>query len=273
MFDPHGICVPATAAEYESLRRRVRHGEAVRLAPRVFATTAAAQSVTGCMHAAMAWCPDGVLVGAAAARLTFWPDCPLTHIELAHPTRSRAPEWITIRRIQIEPSWVLQQDRLRFTHPALTAAILAGTDLGGTAVDEALRRGVALADIQAAPTKGWPGYDQRRTILAASRDQPWSAAERKAHELLRKSGITGWRANGSIRVPGRVYKGDIVFRAAKLLVEIDGFEYHADRSAFEADRRRQNELVLAGWTVLRFTWAMLDEPGLFVRTVRIALAD
>jgi len=30
--------------------------------------------------------------------------------------------------------------------------------------------------------------------------------------------------------------------------------YHRDAERFRQERRGQNELVLAGWTILRFTW-------------------
>jgi very-short-patch-repair endonuclease len=100
-----------------------------------------------------------------------------------------------------------------------------------------------------------------------------SMAEREAATLLRKAGISGWVANGEIRdSAGLIGYGDIVFRAARLIVEIDGWAYHSDREAFQRDRTRQNLLVAAGWTVLRFTWADLRyRPEQFVSTVRHAL--
>jgi very-short-patch-repair endonuclease len=39
-----------------------------------------------------------------------------------------------------------------------------------------------------------------------------------------------------------------------LVVETDGFTYHATRTAFEADRARDQALTLAGYTVVRFTY-------------------
>jgi very-short-patch-repair endonuclease len=63
-----------------------------------------------------------------------------------------------------------------------------------------------------------------------------------------------------------------VFAKARLVIEIDGFAYHGDRDRFQRDRTRQNRLVAAGWTVLRFTWADLrHRPGQFVAAVRAAL--
>ena len=65
---------------------------------------------------------------------------------------------------------------------------------------------------------------------------------------------------------------DIAFPTERLAVEVDGWAWHHDRDRFERDRSRQNALVLAGWTVLRFTWADLTEdPTRVVVVVRAAL--
>jgi hypothetical protein len=58
-------------------------------------------------------------------------------------------------------------------------------------------------------------------------------------------------------VEGRVR--DCVWPAARVVVELDGREFHDDRHAFEDDRRRDRELVAAGWTPIRVTWLTLDE--------------
>jgi very-short-patch-repair endonuclease len=54
---------------------------------------------------------------------------------------------------------------------------------------------------------------------------------------------------------------DCAWPAHRLIVELDGWEYHRTRAAFEADRRRDRRLVAAGWRVIRVTWRDLDEPG------------
>jgi len=83
--------------------------------------------------------------------------------------------------------------------------------------------------------------------------------------------ITGWTANQRFMANGRRYDIDVAFRKQKLAVEIDGYATHGDRDAFEHDRQRQNDLVAAGWTVLRFTWAMLNNPEQVVGLVRTTL--
>jgi very-short-patch-repair endonuclease len=97
-----------------------------------------------------------------------------------------------------------------------------------------------------------------------------SAGERRLTELLRAARITGWEANAEIRDGDRLIGvGDVVFARAKLVVEVDGLAFHVTPERFQRDRQRQNRLVAAGWTVLRFTWRDLTErPSYVVASVR-----
>jgi very-short-patch-repair endonuclease len=47
---------------------------------------------------------------------------------------------------------------------------------------------------------------------------------------------------------------DVIWPAHRLVVEVDSRGFHDTTEAFERDRIRDNELTLAGWTVLRFTY-------------------
>ncbi len=65
---------------------------------------------------------------------------------------------------------------------------------------------------------------------------------------------------------------DFAWPEQRLLVEVDGFAFHADRSRYRSDRRRTNALVLAGWRVLRFSWEdVVHRPDVVVAQVRAAL--
>lgn len=79
------------------------------------------------------------------------------------------------------------------------------------------------------------------------------------HRLLRAAALTGWLANYPVTVDGQRYVIDVGFPAVKLAVEVDGWAFHSDVERFRADRRRQNRLSVAGWTVVRFTRADLRE--------------
>jgi very-short-patch-repair endonuclease len=158
----------------------------------------------------------------------------------------------------------------------LTALDLAAVT-GGAAIDEVLRtRASTLPRMRRALdlSRGLWGTRERRRFLLDSRDEPWSAAERLFHRLLRQAGITGWSANAAVTIDGVAYYLDVAFRRIRLAVEIDGRLHHSSDTAFETDRRRQNRLILDGWRVLRFTWAMLtDDPEGVIAAVRRALVD
>ncbi|MDJ0359049.1 DUF559 domain-containing protein [Rhodococcus sp. H29-C3] len=49
------------------------------------------------------------------------------------------------------------------------------------------------------------------------------------------------------------YVCDFVDELAQVVVELDGREFHSAPEVFSKDRRRQNDLVLGGWLVLRFS--------------------
>jgi very-short-patch-repair endonuclease len=68
------------------------------------------------------------------------------------------------------------------------------------------------------------------------------------------------------------FKVDFLWRDQRLVVEVDGWESHRTRSAFEDDRARDARLKLLGYTVIRFTWRQLtDDPGGVAATVRALL--
>ena len=51
-------------------------------------------------------------------------------------------------------------------------------------------------------------------------------------------------------------------------IEVDGRAAHDDWSdRFDDDRARHNDLLAAGWRVLRFTWAHLQDPEYVLRQI------
>jgi very-short-patch-repair endonuclease len=60
-----------------------------------------------------------------------------------------------------------------------------------------------------------------------------------------------------------------VWSAQRLVVELDGWEHHRDRHAFERDRMRDASLTATGWRVVRFTHRQLvDCPDHVAETLR-----
>jgi hypothetical protein len=99
-----------------------------------------------------------------------------------------------------------------------------------------------------------------------------SRAERAFLELCDANGLPSPVAN--VRIAG--FLVDFHWPGTDLVVETDGFTYHSMPGAFEADRDRDQVLMLAGYRVVRFTpnqlvrqrsrsaarlRALLEEPG------------
>ena len=73
-----------------------------------------------------------------------------------------------------------------------------------------------------------------------------------------------------MRVAG--HEVDFLWVDQRLVLEVDGFDHHADREAFERDRRRDAQLVAAGFRVVRITWRQLtQEPEAVVARLARAL--
>ena len=70
------------------------------------------------------------------------------------------------------------------------------------------------------------------------------------------------------------FEVDFLWRPQRLIVEVDGWESHGTRSAFEEDRARDVRLKLDGYDVVRFTWRQVTSGGAAVaRTLRTLLAS
>ena len=157
-------------------------------------------------------------------------------------------------------------DLLRFLPPA------AALDVG----QQALSRQTVRLDwlvAEHARLSGLRGAAQLRRMIRLLADGSRSEAERRLVALVRDAGLSGWVANLPVRAGGRTYVLDIAFGAQRVEVAVDGRAFHTDARSFQNDRTRQNDLVAAGWTVLRFTWEdIVERPGDVMRRIREILA-
>jgi len=252
-----------------------RKGELKRLLPGIYVAETSASTPRTRMQALMAYDPNAVLTEAAAASVSFWPSIAVDTVTCAVAHHRSEQRGYQFSRRAIPAELVVERGGLRYTAPALTALDLCAS-LGGDGIDQALRsRHTTLRHLHRAMelTAARVGNRTRRELLLDSRDEPWSAAERRLHRLLREAGITGWKANQPVTIEGSTYYIDVLFRGIRLVIEIDGREHHIGKEVFETDRWRQNLLVLDGWFVLRFTWAMIMErPDEVLAMIRSALA-
>ncbi len=71
----------------------------------------------------------------------------------------------------------------------------------------------------------------------------------------------------------RIGRPDLVDVRRRLVIEADSFEFHGRRRALKRDCERYNAFVVAGWTVIRFSWEhVMFEPD-YVRRVLVAFVD
>jgi hypothetical protein len=121
-----------------------------------------------------------------------------------------------------------------------------------------------------------PGVPVIKAILAASRfgaTVTRSELEDRFLTFLDAAGLPRPEVNSDIQVRGRWIEADCVWRARRLIVELDGRAVHATTQAFERDRARDRALQAAGWRVVRVTWRQLhDDPDALAADLRGLLA-
>lgn len=62
---------------------------------------------------------------------------------------------------------------------------------------------------------------------------------------------------------------DFAYPDLRLAIEVDGFNSHGTQAPWQDDLDRQNDLVIAGLRVLRFTWYdVVQREARVVRTLR-----
>ena len=144
------------------------------------------------------------------------------------------------------------------------------------AADSALRLG--LVSEEALTGRLGRAYGRRaaaaRAVAAAVDPQSGSVLETLLRLVLLAAGLAP-RTQHVITDPGGrfVARVDFCWPAHRLVVEADGYAFHADRAAYRRDRERLNDLERLGWRVLRFTWEdVRGRPGHVVALVRECLA-
>jgi very-short-patch-repair endonuclease len=115
------------------------------------------------------------------------------------------------------------------------------------------------------------GVRRVRALLNQRGGARWTRSwgERRLLSLIREAGLP-------VPLTNRLLHGlnvDAIWPDLKLVVEVDGYEFHGDRDSFENDRARDAILVAHGYRVLRFTARQLrDQPLMVLGQLAAALA-
>jgi very-short-patch-repair endonuclease len=131
----------------------------------------------------------------------------------------------------------------------------------GRAIDDLLRRRVmTLASLRSCIGRLEPAPGRRLSVvheLLGERlpgyDPGDSDLETRVLRLLVANGFSPPVQQHRVRIRGRSARIDLAYPGRRLAIELDGWEFHHGRTAFDDDRARANLLVAAGWTLVRFT--------------------
>lgn len=158
----------------------------------------------------------------------------------------------------------LGPEGLRCLRPVRAVADLARSLPLGEAVvvaDAAWHAG--LCDAQALRAEltahaGLKGVVRARRVADLADPRAESPPETRLRLALCDAGLLPVPQHVVLDARGRfVARVDLALPELRIAIEHDGQAVHDRAGAFAADRRRQNALVAAGWTVLRFTAADL----------------
>jgi very-short-patch-repair endonuclease len=230
--------------------------------------------------AAMLACgPDAALSDRSAAGIWGMMPAPQREapVDVAGPRSLRGPAaGVRLHRRQLEPDEITQRHGLPLTTPARTILDLA-SGLGPYPLERvlarAMKREIVACDAVEAMLLRHPhrrGCRTLRTLLDAAAGPAFTRSEPEALflALLRKARVPRPRTNAVLYG----LEVDFFWPDQAVVVEVDGFAYHSQRSTFESDRRRDRILASEGLTVIRVTWRQIqNEPEQILACLCMAL--
>jgi putative AbiEi antitoxin of type IV toxin-antitoxin system/uncharacterized protein DUF559 len=185
-----------------------------------------------------------------------------TDLDLVKPVRRRGIPTTAVARTLLDLGGVVDRNRVH------------------VALDDARRRRLTdwdtlLETLTSHARRGRNGVGTLRAILEdhyGELEVTDSGFERLVTALLLGAGLPRPVLHHEVIVRGACCHVDLAYPDALVAIELDGRD-HLRPEVFETDRPRQNGVVLAGWTVLRFTWKQYrHRPHEIVADVRAALA-
>jgi hypothetical protein len=226
------------------------------------------------MAAVLACGDDAVLSHRSAASLLNLLPIGSGRIDVTVTVRRRRPSIAVHETGTLEKADITVCSRIPCTSLARTLIDLAGV-VTPRMLHRALEQALVLRIFDRAPlddalarSNGRRGIGTLRGLLADLADEPpfvRSELERRFIELVRQAGLPPPVVNGFIAG----YEVDFHWPAQRLVVETDGRYTHARALAFERDRRRDLDLELAGWHVIRITWRQVtEEPQRVIEILR-----
>jgi very-short-patch-repair endonuclease len=236
------------------------------------------------LAAVMAAGPSAVLSHWSAADLWMIRPNQRSIVDVTTPYKSRSWDGIKRHHKALPPDEVTVHAGIPVTSVPRTIFDLAATediDTVTAMVRESEHRNLwdrlSLPDlIERYP--GRRGVNRIRLALRRITEEPSGRARSKLEErfapFLRRYHLPLPRFNDWILLDAKRYQVDCHWPGTRQIVELDGWEGHSTRSAFQDDRVRDRRLRVAGYSVTRLTWNQLDdEPEQIAADLRALLRD
>jgi very-short-patch-repair endonuclease len=254
---------------------RVRAERLHRVHQGVYAVGRPTLTLEGRFMAAVLSCGPGAALShvAGGILLALLPERgPRIDVTVPRGGQRRRRGAVIIHRAALPETDVTTKHGIPVTTPARTlidlADVLTPRQLE-RAFDEAEYLRLDLSDLQPRPGRrgsGMVAEMPRRHDAGTSRTR--SHLEERLLNLCHRFRLPTPQVNAAIEG----YEVDFAWPDSRLVVETDGWSAHGTRSAFERDRRRDADLLAAGWRVLRVSWRRLErEPEWVAERVGAAL--
>jgi very-short-patch-repair endonuclease len=227
------------------------------------------------------WEVDGAAGGGsrslAPAREAPVVETPAVEVSVPHAVRRRISGIIAHRVRDLGRGDVAEVEGLPVTAPARTlfdlATVVPLRDLERAIAIADRKRLLSPADLlrRAEASLRHRGARIIRKLLAAEAVPAFtrSEAESRMLHLIRLARLR--RPQVNVQVCG--YEVDFFWPDERLVVEVDGYAWHASSAAFARDRRRDADLHASGIRVIRFTWDdVTKHPEATIAVLAAALA-
>jgi predicted transcriptional regulator of viral defense system len=265
----------------DAVVKRVARGQLHRVHQTVYSLTPRVMTQRGRFMAAVLACgPDAVLSHRSAAYLWGLVDSWEAPIDVTAPNRrGRSPEGVAAHK---DGSLLAIDKTDRHGIPCTTVARTI-LDFAGVEPERRVRKAIGEAEVLRILDKGklWALLKRSRRRRGVARlrlilDSIHPQTKRTRSELERL--FLGMCSKGSVPEPevnvwlpapdGKRYQADFLWRDRSLIVEADSRRFHDTDTAFVDDRKRRQQLELAGWRVSQCTWEEVErEPRRLARTV------
>lgn len=203
---------------------------------------------------------------------------------LGEPTSSLRRDGVVLHRTaHLEAVDLAKHRHVPVTSVARTIVDCSGwldRSTTGEVLDEALRqRLVTLERVRAcsartaAPGRGPLG--PIRSVLAdrlPGYDPGESDLELRALQALRKAGHPTPVQQHRVQIARKRFRLDLAYPDHQLGIELDGWDPHGVRSAFDDDRARDALLATAGWQIVHFTSNTISDIAETIRALLVTRA-